>query len=487
MQTQAQIKEIVNTELALRANVKDDILLFTKYTFPGYIVNWHHRAISKYLQKFTEGSIKKLMVFTQPQVGKSELCSRRLPAYILGKNPNKKIALAAYSPTHASSFNRDIQRIILDVSYSNIFPQTTINKKNITATGNKGSYLRNKDIFEIVNHSGFLKSVGVGSPLTGTSVDIGIIDDPIKDHVEAHSPVYRDKVWNWYETVFSTRLHNESQQLITLTRWHEDDLVGRLLNTEEDWTVVSLPAIKEGRPTEDDPRSIGEALWPEKHSLERMLQIKNKRPKTFISLYQQRPAPEEGNIIKRAHFDVISVEDVNPGVFESRTDIVIDTAYTAKKSNDPSGLMAYTVFQNNIYIYSYKEVYMEFSDLCEFTQQFVIENGSRVSKTYIEPKASGKSVYQYLKKNTTLNVIEYAMEDGDKVTRANSIEPFLAGGRVFLIKDSWNEAFIQQCCLFPNGTNDEAIDCLVMAVTNGLIRKTNQKTKSRRIRTSSSN
>ena len=121
-------------------------------------------------------------------------------------------------------------------------------------------------------------------------MDVGIIDDPIKDAMEAYSTTFRDRLWDWYNSVFRTRLHNNSQQLITLTRWHEDDLAGRIIKNETDWEIIIIPAIKENNNCAiDTHREIGEALWEERHSLERLLEIKKKNPLIFSSLYQQRP------------------------------------------------------------------------------------------------------------------------------------------------------------------------------------------------------
>lgn len=268
-------------ELTARKKAANHYLLFVKYTKRNFIINWHHKVLAEQLQLFAEGQIKKLMVFLPPQVGKSEMSTRRLPAFLLGKYPNKRIAVCAYNQTFASKFNRDIQRIMEDPSYKNVFPKTRLNDNN--------GYTKNSEEFEIVNHKGSLKTVGIGGALTGSTVDIGIIDDPIKDAMEAYSHTFRERVWEWYNSVFTTRLHNQSQQLITLTRWHEDDLAGRIMKQEKDWEIIILPAIKEDYTNDLDQREIGQAIWPERHSLERMLEIKKKNPLIFSSLYQQRP------------------------------------------------------------------------------------------------------------------------------------------------------------------------------------------------------
>lgn len=262
---------------------------FVSYTKEDYTFNWHHIALCNQLERFAHGSTKKLMVFMPPQHGKSQLTTRHFPAYLLGIRPATKICVCSYSATLAQSFNRDIQRIIDDLPYHDVFPNTLLNQSNVT-TDAHGAYLRNSDIFETLNYRGFVKTVGVGGSLTGTPIDVGIIDDPFKDREEAMSIRIRDKVWSWYTDVFKTRLHNDSQELLIMTRWDSDDLAGRILKQENDWEVITFQAIKE-REIPGDPREIGEALWPEKHSLERILSIKQTSPFTFSSLYQQEPKP----------------------------------------------------------------------------------------------------------------------------------------------------------------------------------------------------
>lgn len=278
---------------------KRNFLDFVKYTFPDYKVNWHHELLCNYLNKFAKGEIKKMMVFMPPQHGKSELTSRRLPAYLLGINPNLKIAGCSYNMDLAKSFSRDVQRIIDNKIYNEVFPEATLNSSNVK-TSAKGNFLRNALEFEIVGSTGKYKAAGVCSPLTGNSVDIGIVDDPVKDMIEAESPTYRARVWDWYTSVFLTRMHNNSQQLIIQTRWNEDDLSGRILkymNKNNDWVIVNLPAIKEGFTMTEDPRQIGEPLWPERHSKSKILEIKDADERTFQALYQQDPKPFKGGLV----------------------------------------------------------------------------------------------------------------------------------------------------------------------------------------------
>jgi len=288
------------------------------------------------LQLFAEGKIKKLMVFMPPQHGKSELVSRRLPAYLLGLKPTAKIIGCSYSADLASSFNRDVQRIIDSQEYKNIFPNTRLNSSNARTSG---TFLRNADIFEVVGHKGFYKSCGIGGSLTGTPADIGIIDDPIKDAMEADSLTYRARAWEWFTNVFLTRLHNDSQILVTQTRWNEDDLSGRILSNMQGWEVLSLPAINEHGRTDHDPREVGQALWPERHSLERITEIRQSNPRAFHALYQQDPKPFEAGLV----FPSISI-DWNDT--QGQTAYGLDFGF----SPDPLALIECKLLGNTLYL-----------------------------------------------------------------------------------------------------------------------------------------
>lgn len=303
-----------NLELFLNCNVRSElasrnILDFVQYVKPNYEANWHHKMLCEYLDRFVNGEIKRLMVFMPPQHGKSELVSRNLPAFILGKNPKAKIVLASYSSDLSSSFNRDCQRIIDSNEYKDVFPNTRLNSSNIVTVA-KGNWLRNSDIFETVGYGGFLKTTGVGGSLTGTPADFALIDDPVKDSVEAMSATYQYRNWNWYNDVLYTRIHNGTRILVTQTRWDVNDLSGKLLKSMEDgsgekWTVLCLPAIKVDATDTTDPREVGESLWENRHSLEKLLQVRSQSIRTFESLYQQNPKPTQsgGEFYKQFRLD----------------------------------------------------------------------------------------------------------------------------------------------------------------------------------------
>ena len=284
---------------------QENLLSFTRHTLPAFAPAPFHIAYYEVLTRFAMGEIKKLMITMPPQHGKSEGATRRLPAFVLGQDPDKRIAIVSYNAIKARKFNRELQRIMDDDRYYELFPQTLLaGQASYQEQGRRSrNYARNSDECEIVGCQGSFKTIGVGGSLTGEPVDMLIMDDLYKDASSAWSPVIRQNVADWYDTVASTRLHNDSQQLLVFTRWHMEDLAGRLLEQEgvydpienpQGWLLVSFPAIQNRPPSEQDPRVEGEPLWPERHSLEKLLEIKGRSPTVFESLYQQNPQPSQG-------------------------------------------------------------------------------------------------------------------------------------------------------------------------------------------------
>ena len=240
----------------------------------------------------------------------SQGSSRFLPAFLLGLNPDLKIVIGSYSTDQAKTFNRDVQRIVNSEAYKAVFPDTFFNNGKVRMDN---VYQCNSEISEPVGHSGFVRAVGRNGSLTGKSVDISILDDVYKDFNEANSKLIREQAWKWYTTVVRTRLHNKSQEIIVFTRWHEDDIIGRLEKSGENiielktydqledvpqdaWLHLNFPAIKMTEPTEVDPREVGEALWPERHSIEELLAAKSLDPVQFECLYQGNPSSAEGRL-----------------------------------------------------------------------------------------------------------------------------------------------------------------------------------------------
>lgn len=290
-------------ELFLQEGARRKLIWFAQYLQGTFQPTPFHTAYYRVLEMFARGNIKRLIIQAPPQHGKSQGSSRFLPAYMLGLNPDLKVCICSYAATIAKDFNRDVQRLIDCEEYRAIFPETLLNGSNVVTVAN--NFLRNSDVFEIVGHVGSLRVVGRGGSLTSKTVDVMIYDDLYKDSQEANSPIIRAAAWDWFTKVAQTRLHNDSQELIVFTRWHPDDIIGKIIESEKvvfaekwsdfdnipagAWMLVNFEAIKTGNATEIDNREMGVALWPSRHSLQRLLSQKELDPLGFQCLYQGNP------------------------------------------------------------------------------------------------------------------------------------------------------------------------------------------------------
>lgn len=278
---------------------------FASAVFPYISQTPFHKTYYRVLEHFARGDIRKLIVTVPPQHGKSLGASVLLPAYMLGADPDRKIAVASYNATLASRFNKRVQRLLDSEKYISLFPAT-----RIKPLSGKSEYVRTSTQTEIINRTGELFSVGREGSLTGNEVDVFILDDLYKDAMEANSPVVRDNCWEWYTSVVKTRMHNDSSELIVFTRWHEEDLIGTILSRERhtlltdwgqidalapnEWLVLNFEALKDSLPTEVDPRGEGEALWPQKHSRQLLLEKRSLDPLRFSCMFQGRPSHPSG-------------------------------------------------------------------------------------------------------------------------------------------------------------------------------------------------
>ena len=270
-------------ELVRRQDAAEDLISFTEYSHPQYKTAAHHRLIAQKLQQVERGEISRLMIFMPPRHGKSELASRRFPAWYLGRHPERQIITASYNADLASDFGRDVRNIVGSADFRNVFAITLAQDSqaaNGWHTNKGGSYV----------------AAGVGTAITGRGAHILLIDDPVKDRADADSELVRKATWDWYRSTAYTRLMPGGAIIIIQTRWHEDDLAGRLLDSS--WDVLSLQALAE----DDDPlnRKVGEALWPawyNREVLDRTRTVVGDRE--WSALYQQKPQADEGEYFKR--------------------------------------------------------------------------------------------------------------------------------------------------------------------------------------------
>jgi predicted phage terminase large subunit-like protein len=474
------------TELQARITAQTDLLKFTQYTKPDYETNWHHAAIAAVLNDVVRGLLpashpdylfdapKRVILCAPPQTGKSELVSRRLPAYAFGRIPDLTVIGTSYGADLASMMNRDIQRVISSDEYKHVFPSTKLNEVNIRSTS-QGQYLRNSDIFEIVSHSGRYRSAGVGGGITGMGMRLGIIDDPFKDQMEAQSETIRNNVWEWYTTTFYTRLGKRGAIVIMHTRWHEDDLVGRLLEKQKSdpnadkWLVLSFPAIldDESQRASMDYRAFGDALWPNKYDLAALATMRANDPDSFEALQQQRPTKPGGSLLPRIGFQTIEQ-------FQWFEDMVL-VRYWDKAGTEGAGaytagvLMCYDPKRR--YGVSYIIIDVQRVQFEAFAREKLIRQTAVLDKqmyrgyVYIwmeqEPGSGGKESAQ----NTVINTLvgfnarsESVSNKGDKQLRAHPLSIQVKASNVGLVVAEWNEAYLQEAEKFPRGKYKDQID-----------------------------
>lgn len=450
---------------------------FTQYTKKDYQMNWHHQYLCHKLDQLVNGEITRLMVFMPPRHGKSELTSRRLPAFALGRNPNEKIIATSYGSDLASAMNRDVQRIMDKSKYRHVFPYTCIPKAKQSIYGQR--YVRNNEMFEIVDREGVYKSAGIGGAITGLGFTLGIIDDPIKNRKEADSQAFRDSLWDWYTSTFYTRCEKGARILITLTRWHEDDLAGRLLKkAKEDpqadqWEVIRFPALRDDVVSAGDVRELGEPLWPDKYSLTALQAIRaNAGGREWASLYQQTPVTDGGNIVKREWWRFYK-----PHELPLKFDEVIQSWDLTFKETGTSFVVGQTWGRVNTkkYLLDQIRAKMGFTDTVRSIKTMSVKF-DQTSRIYIEDKANGPAVIESLK--SQISGIVPVSPDGTKEARAHAVSAQIEAGEVFLPELApWVHDYIMEWAQFPNGENDDQVDATTQALSklnNSSIRRLEQ-------------
>lgn len=451
---------------------RTNLLDFTRFTMPEYRVNWHHRLICQKLDEFIEGKNKRLIIACPPRHGKSELVSRRFPAYILGRNPDAKIIACSYGSDLASLLNRDVQRIISSPEYAELFPDTKLNDANVRSTAQE-NYLRNSDIFEVVNHKGVYRSAGVGGAITGMGGDYLIVDDPIRSRADAESPAIRDKVWKWYSSTFRTRRQKDASILITATRWHEDDLTGRLLelaknNPDADqWEVINLPALSEEPLEEYDQRTgPGQALWPDEFPEVDLLSTKaSSTVYEWLSLYQQRPSAAAGNLVKKEHFKYCTLENGVLSLSENKKFMLsqckvfqtCDPAASEKASADDFVLATWAQTpQNDLALIDILKTRMETPvQVPLFRQQYT---KWRPLQQWVETNGLGISLYQHLIAEG-LPIGKLNAGKADKLTRFIPAATRITAGAVYFLAGApWLNDYEAELLGFPNVKQDGQVD-----------------------------
>lgn len=470
-------------EAAAMERARKSMLGFTLFTKPDYRINWHHRRLCEKLDAFAHGDIRFLMVFMPPRNGKSELVSRRLPAFLHGLYPDAEIMAASYLDSLAGDMTIDVQKIIDSPEYQQLFPNTKIHPSGVRHT----IATRNSNEHHIIGHKGKYRGQGVGGSYTGKGANFILIDDPIKGREIADSEAFRERLWGFWLNDLYTRLETNletgraGQVLITQTRWHEDDLSGRLLNHMQtdanaiQWEIVEYPALRVDMDDPSDPRQVGEALWPEKYSVEELLSIRGSvGERAWGSLYQQNPMPVGGALFKQEMFCYGKMPDKFDYTF-----IMADTAYNDKKENDFTVFTAFGVKDNELYIHDVWRAQIKSADIELPATTFIKRHqvyGFRGA--YIEPKGHGIYLNQILPRKGCMIPGETALKEfytdrnKDKVERANNAVPWLGARRV-TISDAipMKEELLIEALGFPRAKHDDFVDTLIDGVKYVFARK----------------
>lgn len=450
-------------QILKRREARKSFRAFVGYTFPKYRENWHHKRITKVLQGVIDGTEKRVIIEMPPRHGKSEHVSRRLPPAFFGAHPDAKVIQASYSASLASKENRQVQRIMLQPEFRALFPNVQIPSKDSSAGDRR--YVRNNQQFEILGTGGQYISAGVGGPITGEGMTLGIVDDPIKNAEEADSETYRDNIWDWWLSTFLTRDEGDAAIVVCATRWHEDDLIGRILaqakETGEKWTVIKLEALREDMEDKEDPREEGEALWPGKFSkawMER--RRKQLGDRWWNAMYQQQPSATEGNIFKRELWERFDLDMPPKYICKIQSE---DTAHDTKSTNDFSVIETWGIWKGGADLLDVWRERVAFPDLKEQTKALAIRDAP--SWLLIERKGSGISLIQELQRDTRLPIWGEDPEkpgvvpDKDKVARAQAAVGYVASKKIRIPKQApWLADFLSEHANFPNGKNDDQVD-----------------------------
>lgn len=453
--------EITLTNELLIKRARENFAAFIAYTSDSYEFNWHHDFVAYKLQQFVEKKIPRLMLFEPPRHGKSQQGSRHLPAFIFGKRPTSKIIACSYAAELIQSMNLDAQAIIDSDEYRQIFPNVRLSNRN----GGHGMR-RTQTTFDIVGTGGYYTCAGVGGSVVGKGADYILIDDPVKNQEEADSPIARERTYKWFIGTLYHRLEKNGSILLLMTRWHEDDLAGRLIRDSKmnpelpQWEIVTLPAIRENDANDYDIRKVGEPLWEDKYDLNALNDIRLTLQSYWFPLYQQRPQREGGTIFREQWFGTFDDEPKFQQI-----DMFVDTAYTEKEQNDRTAIVTVALHGKNMFILNVAVVWKEFPELIEFMKEHIHKHGNQSTRVYIEPKASGLSVVQYMKRHSPFNIIAGTSPRESKEVRAKGVSPFVEAGRVFLPKHAnWKTEFLHEVTGFPKAEHDDIVDAFVDAL-----------------------
>ena len=430
---------------------RTDLLAFCQAAYPGYEVAPHLLRLTGLLEQVARGNVRRLLVSMPPRHGKSTTASILFPAWFLGQRPDSRVVLTSYSADLAQRFSRQVREVVTGEEYRRVFPGIGLAPDS-----------RSVEAWDIGGRRGGLKAVGVGGPLTGHGADLLIIDDFFKNAEESNSATVRQSVWDWFTTTAFTRLEPGGAIVVCAARWHEDDLIGRLLVAEaeaaksghagERWEVLHLPALDD----QDRP------LWPERYDGAALGQIRvTLGSRDWEALYQGRPQAPGGGMLKRSWFRTVTPANVPP---LRNVAVGVDLAVTAKSRADYTVALPLGVDkENNYYLFRPARGQWEWPDARReiMTRVRTMPQCRRVGMEKVAFQAAAAQELRREPQMAGYSIVDVPA-DRDKVTRAGGWSPLAEQGRMYLVDDGsgWHEVFLAEAEQFPQGRNDDLVDAV---------------------------
>lgn len=454
---------MTSEKIILKGLCENSLLFFAKYIYKEnhgkhFIEAPHFKKIANTLEQVYKGEIKRLIINIPPRYGKTELAIKIFISWCLAKKPSSKFIHLSYSDSLALDNSSQTKEYIQSDAFQSLWQMTL--KKD--AQSKSKWYNEFGGGVYATSSGGAITGFGAGGTDENTFEGAIIIDDPLKPD-DAFSEVKRTTINERYNNTIRSRVNNRNVPIIIIMqRLHEDDMSGFLLNggSGEKWHHLCMPVLNENN----------QPLWKDKHNFKEIEQIRQANRYTFSGQYMQSPSPEEGGEWKKEWFKVIDKSELPNGI---RWECFIDGAYTKDTRNDPTGLQIAGSKNNNLYILSSIDKYLEMPELKAFIQPYFNASGVRVSLTLVEPKASGKSLVQLIRNETNIPITEIKTDfvKASKIERARIASPYIEAGRVFLVKGNWNDNYLHQVSMFPNAKHDEHIDLTAYAIERNLLRK----------------
>lgn len=440
-------------ELLRRKKARTGLISYAEYVQPDYVADPFHYLLGEKLEAVERGEIDRLIICTPPRHGKSQLSSIHFPAWFMARNPGHNVIQASYNldqATRASRFTRDFIR---SEPFHNLFPHVGVAPESRAA--DRWALEREGD--KIQEYF----AVGIGTGTTGKGGHLIVIDDPIKDREEADSETRRQTIWDWYNDVIYTRLERGARIIVILTRWHFDDLAGRLLKAQESggdrWDVLSLPALIE---TEEqallDPmgRTLGQELSPGRKTREELLRIKNAvGERTWSALFQQTPISTEGAMFLEEWFTKVDRAPAH------RTKV---RAWDLASTSDGDYTVGCLMSRDAAGVF-YVEDVIRFRGTPLEVERKVMETAARDGRSVQiripqDPGQAGVAQAQNYIRKLAGYIVKAVRPTGPKETRAAPFAAQAEAGNVKLFPRDWNKAFIDELCMFPLGSHDDQVD-----------------------------